>query len=127
MSNFKTVAFLTPGHALYAMFPDGEVPVRSFLPESVTPDSEPFLWVDASLLEDWQINLFVGYILSCSTKTQSSWKEMESFVRAGFPLLCRFFCGGRTEDLDVMLSALEEILGSPKEYGGLEEKGVFNQ
>lgn len=123
MSNFKTVAFLTPGHALFTIFPDGEVPVKSFLPESATPDSEPFFWVDASLLADWQINLFVGYVLSVPTKTQSSWDEMESFVRAGFPLLCRFFCGGRTEDLDVMLSALDEMLVDYVDDESLEEDG----
>lgn len=120
MSSFKTVAYLTPGHALFTMFPDGEVPVRSFLPESLTPDSEPYFWVDGSLLADWQINLLVGYVLSVSTKTQFSWEEMESFVKEGFPMLCKFFCGGSTEDPDVMLSVLDEILRDAEDFDGIE-------
>jgi hypothetical protein len=122
MSNFKTVAYLTPGHPLFLMFPDGEVPVTSFIPQVSELSSEPFLWVDGSLLNDWQINLFVGYVLSVPTKSQSSRETLESCVRTGFPLLYRFFCGGRTEDLDVMLSALEEILEDSEDSGGLEKK-----
>jgi hypothetical protein len=65
MSNLKTVAYLTSGHDLFEIFPDGWVPVLSFIPEHFDCSPEPFFLVNGSLLTDLQVNLLAKYVMHC--------------------------------------------------------------
>lgn len=123
MSKFKTVAFLVPGHALFAIFPDGEVPVQSFVPQLDHPDSEPYFLLDGSLLDDEHLKRLGKHILIHQSDFFSDSKEAELFALLGWPIFCCEFEGGRTYDLNVMLTALDEVLKESEDYGDLDADG----
>jgi hypothetical protein len=127
MSNLKTVAYLTPGHDFWKIFPDGEVPVVSVFPLYSTVTPEPFLIVNGRLLAHWQVNILVEHFIHHFPNLFCNKKDAEAFVIEGFPLPFSHFDGGGTEDLPAMLAALEVILqdaedvDDPYNYWGSDE------
>jgi hypothetical protein len=127
MSNFKTVAYLMPGHELYKIFPDGVVPVVSVFPLYSTLKPDPFLVVNGRLLADWQVYQLVEHFLHRFPNLFCNQKDAEAFVIEGFPLPFSHFDGGGTEDLNAMLAALEVILGEAEESGSLGDDGELDR
>jgi hypothetical protein len=127
MSNFKTVAYLTPGHELYEIFPDGEVPVVSFCPQYIDGCPEPFFLVNGSLLFDSQVKPLSDYAVRLFPDLFRDGKDAEAFVIQGFPLLFRDFCGGRTDDLSIMLATLEAMWEEVENHENLEEDGELDR
>jgi hypothetical protein len=127
MSNFKTVAYLTPGHEFWKIFPDGEVPVHSFVPQHVDICPEPCLFVDGSRLDDRQVNLFAEHVMHRWPDLFCDVKEAEESVRQGFPMLSRHFDGGFSEDPNVMLTFLEYGWGVEDIFDSIDDDGELDR
>jgi hypothetical protein len=127
MSDLKTVAYLTPGHEYFQIFPNGEVPVHSFVPQHFDVCPEPCFLLDGSRLSDEQIKLFAEPVMCRWPDLFCDVKDAEESVRQGFPLLSRHFDGGFSEDPNVMLAALDVMLrdaedvDDPYNYWGSDE------
>lgn len=98
MSEYKTVAHLTPGHKWFELFPDGEVPIVSlhvFVFE-VCPD--PCYFVNGKKLNDAQVNKFAEELLILFPGMFSSLESAQLSVRGGFPMQLIHFCGVESND-----------------------------
>lgn len=115
MSNYNTVAHLTPGHEYLEIFPDGKVPVTSLLFQKTAFCPEPCYLIDGSLLSDFQVKQLAEHLLRRWPWLFVDREDAELYVRDGFPLLSSYFEGTSTNDPDVLLSALAETFGCKEE------------
>jgi hypothetical protein len=111
MRSFKTVVFLVPGHEYHEIFPDGQVPVVSFVPQYVGPALASGLLVDSCHLSYEQIKWLAEHGMRRWPDLFVDVKEAIEFVRHGFPLSTCHFDGGSTNDPNVMLSFFEYAMG----------------
>jgi hypothetical protein len=123
MSNYKTVAYLTLGHEYFEIFPDGEVPVVSFVPQHLDICPEPCLLLDGSRLSDEQVKLFAVLVMHRWPDLFCDSHDAEESVRQGFPMLSRHFDGGCSNDPNVMLAFLEYGSGFEDLFSSLEGDG----
>jgi hypothetical protein len=123
MSSYKTVAYLTPGHEYFEIFPDGEVPVVSFVPQHFDICPEPCLLLDSRHLSYEQIKLFAEHVMRRWPDLFCDVKEAIESVRHGFPMLSRHFDGGCSNDPSVLLAFLEYGMGVEDIFYNLEGDG----
>jgi hypothetical protein len=127
MSNLKTVAYLTPGHEFWQIFPDGEVPVDSFVPKYFGSGLESCLLIDGLILEDWQVKALAEHVMRIRPNLFSDSKDAEMSVRQGVPIPSRHFDGGFSEDPHVLFALIEarleksEDVDDPYNYWGSDE------
>jgi hypothetical protein len=127
MSSFKTVAFLVPGHEYHEIFPDGEVPVQSVFPQIFEVDSEPCFLLDGSVLADWQVERFTEHVMRHWPNLYYDRNDAKDALKNGFPLLSSHVCGGRSDDMDAVLAALDEMLKDVVDVDDIEGDGGLDR
>jgi hypothetical protein len=125
MSNFKTVAFLVPGHELFEVFPDGEVPVVDFVPLYFAACPEPCFILDGVLLSDRQVELLAEALQHRWPDLVWNRQEAVVAIRGGIPITCSHFDGGSSDDLNVMVGGLEAMLKDSDNPYDFDEEEPF--
>jgi hypothetical protein len=98
MSDYKTVARLTPGHELLEFFPDGEVPILSVVPLLRGEIPLECYLLDGSKLTEAQINGLSEALVDSLPELYPSVEVASRLVLKGFPLMTSCFSGTETND-----------------------------
>jgi hypothetical protein len=105
MSDYKTVARLTPGHELLEFFPDGEVPILSVVPLLRGEIPLECYLLDGSKLTEAQINGLSKALVDSLPELYPSAEVASCLVLKGFPLMTSCFSGTETNDPVVLWKA----------------------
>jgi hypothetical protein len=127
MSNPKKAAYLTPGHKLFEIFPDGAMPIVYLLPIDIEGCPSPCYIIDGKALTQKQVSRLADDLITLFPDLFRDRRDAENAVSLGFPMMQSHFSGVLTDDLDIMSTFMDvpfpigEEDDDPYNYGGSDE------